>query len=68
MPQTCVPPDADDGSPCIGTCRLEAGLAYCVGCLRTLDEIAAWPQLTTLQKIAILGALPQRRAALSPAA
>jgi predicted Fe-S protein YdhL (DUF1289 family) len=32
-------------SPCISVCRIDAGTALCEGCLRTLDEIAAWSRL-----------------------
>lgn len=28
-------------SPCIGICRLDER-GYCVGCLRTVDEITRW--------------------------
>ncbi len=28
-------------SPCIGVCIMDAD-GYCMGCLRTLDEIAHW--------------------------
>lgn len=29
-------------SPCIGVCRIDPATGWCVGCLRSLDEIAAW--------------------------
>ena len=29
-------------SPCNSVCRMDAQNAYCVGCFRTLDEIAGW--------------------------
>ncbi len=32
-------------SPCISVCRMDAHTGWCEGCLRTLDEIAAWSQL-----------------------
>ena len=32
-------------SPCIGVCKLDIDSNICVGCLRTADEIANWPQL-----------------------
>lgn len=37
-------------SPCVGICSLdEAGL--CAGCLRTADEIAAWPRMNDDQRL-----------------
>ncbi len=38
----------------------------CEGCLRTLDEIAAWTIATDDQKRIVLAAIAQRRAAFSP--
>ncbi len=32
---------AAPSSPCIGICRLDRR-GYCIGCLRTSDEIARW--------------------------
>ncbi|WP_453961352.1 DUF1289 domain-containing protein [Amorphus suaedae] len=32
-------------SPCVKTCRIDDASGYCVGCGRTLDEIAAWGSL-----------------------
>ena len=32
-------------SPCISICRLDDDGVYCVGCLRTLDEVRRWPRL-----------------------
>ncbi|MBS0450766.1 MAG: DUF1289 domain-containing protein [Proteobacteria bacterium] len=29
-------------SPCVSVCRMNAASGLCEGCLRTLDEIAAW--------------------------
>jgi predicted Fe-S protein YdhL (DUF1289 family) len=39
----------------------------CIGCLRTLDEIAAWSVLDADAKRSILAALGERRARLAPA-
>lgn len=48
-------------SPCIGICRAER--SYCVGCLRTLQEIAAWSGLSEAERLRILhDVLPARRA------
>lgn len=29
-------------SPCVSVCRMDDARQYCVGCLRTLDELRAW--------------------------
>ncbi len=50
-------------SPCISVCRMDDASGLCIGCLRTLDEIAAWSLLDADDKRAVLAALPIRRAA-----
>ena len=50
-------------SPCISVCELDADGRICVGCFRTLDEIAAWGSLDATAKRRILAELPERRAA-----
>ncbi len=49
-------------SPCINICRMDEPSGWCEGCLRTLDEIAAWGSLTDAQRAELLIRLPDRRA------
>jgi predicted Fe-S protein YdhL (DUF1289 family) len=49
-------------SPCISVCRIDSGSGLCVGCLRTLDEIAAWGSLDDAARRGILQAVVSRRA------
>lgn len=51
-------------SPCINVCRMDAASGLCLGCARSLDEIAAWSQASPAQRQAIVQQLPQRRARL----
>ncbi|MBC2664615.1 DUF1289 domain-containing protein [Novosphingobium flavum] len=51
----------DPPSPCNGICRI-APSGLCAGCRRTLDEIAAWRDLSAEGRRAIIAALPDRRA------
>ena len=37
--------NASVGSPCINVCRMDGPTGWCEGCLRTIDEIAAWASL-----------------------
>lgn len=52
-------------SPCVSICRMDAASGWCEGCLRTIDEIAAWSALDDLHKRAVWKLLPQRREALA---
>jgi hypothetical protein len=53
-------------SPCISVCVLDADGALCLGCFRTLDEIASWSLLDADAKRGVLTALPERRSAHGP--
>jgi predicted Fe-S protein YdhL (DUF1289 family) len=52
-------------SPCVDVCRLDEARGVCDGCLRTLDEIAAWGSLDDAGKLRIWALLDARRAALA---
>ena len=50
-------------SPCVGVCAIEPRSGWCEGCLRTIDEIAAWGALDDRTRREIWKQLPARRAA-----
>jgi predicted Fe-S protein YdhL (DUF1289 family) len=50
-------------SPCINVCQMDAASGLCLGCLRTLDEIACWGTLDDADKLAVWDELDRRRAA-----
>lgn len=54
-------PGGEPPSPCIGVCRMDEPTGWCAGCLRTLDEIGAWPWLDGAGKRELLLELRQRR-------
>jgi len=56
-----TPPGGDVPSPCINVCKMNPDTGLCEGCLRTLDEIAAWSGLSAPRKHAVLARLPARR-------
>lgn len=53
-------------SPCINVCRMDEQTGLCAGCLRTLDEIAAWGQAGDARRREILRQVEERRVALAP--
>jgi predicted Fe-S protein YdhL (DUF1289 family) len=59
-------PAAAVPSPCVSVCRMSARTGWCEGCLRTLDEIAAWSKMDDDAKRAVWRELPGRRARLAP--
>ena len=48
-------------SLCINVCRMDAATGWCEGCLRTIDEIAAWAALSDADKLVIWDRLGERR-------
>jgi len=52
-------------SPCISVCRIDEASGLCVGCLRTLDEIASWSTLDDAGRRSVWQAIAQRRARLT---
>jgi predicted Fe-S protein YdhL (DUF1289 family) len=49
-------------SPCQSVCIMHPTTGWCEGCLRTLDEIAAWSRLDNPTKRAVWTQLPERLA------
>jgi uncharacterized protein len=50
-------------SPCNKVCVVDPASGSCIGCGRTLAEIASWLQLDAQERARIMADLPQRRAA-----
>ncbi len=48
-------------SPCVNVCAIDPAGGYCMGCYRTLDEIAAWVNLDSAERLAVWDALEARR-------
>ncbi len=53
----------DPPSPCISVCRLDDD-GVCEGCLRTIDEIAAWGGMPGEHKRAILTRIAAQRGSI----
>jgi len=52
-------------SPCENICQLNPQTGYCIGCLRTLDEIADWLEMSNDEKLGLLARLDERRKAVA---
>jgi uncharacterized protein len=51
-------------TPCIKVCQMDPVRGVCIGCCRTLDEIARWGGMTDFEREQVLSSLPDRRTAL----
>lgn len=54
-------------SPCIKVCVVDGQSGHCLGCGRTLNEIAKWARFTDAERDEIMAQLPPRVAALKAA-
>jgi uncharacterized protein len=50
-------------SPCAGVCILHTETKFCLGCYRTVDEIAGWQAMSADEQHDLTAELAQRRAA-----
>ncbi len=50
-------------SPCVGVCTVGPG-GLCIGCFRTMEEIACWSALPEATRREIMDVLPARGDAL----
>jgi predicted Fe-S protein YdhL (DUF1289 family) len=54
-------------TPCVNVCLLDSEVGLCVGCSRTIEEIAGWAAMTDGERCAIMAALPARLESLENA-
>jgi hypothetical protein len=47
-------------SPCIDVCDVDSSGQYCIGCGRSMDEIARWMTISDEQRQTIIECLPER--------
>ncbi|HKA76176.1 MAG TPA: DUF1289 domain-containing protein [Pseudolabrys sp.] len=50
-------------TPCIKICTLDARQGLCLGCARTIDEIARWSTMSASERTRVMSELPARLAA-----
>jgi predicted Fe-S protein YdhL (DUF1289 family) len=55
-------------TPCNRICVVDPGSRLCIGCGRSLDEIASWSALDDAERTRIMAQLPSRLAAIGKAA
>ena len=53
-------------TPCIKVCMVDGQSGLCLGCHRTLPEIARWAGFSDAERDAILAELPARRERIAP--
>jgi uncharacterized protein len=51
-------------TPCIKVCAVDGRTSQCIGCGRTLREIASWGRLSDDERRAVMAELPARLEAI----
>jgi len=47
-------------TPCVKVCVVDGPTGHCLGCGRTLGEIARWARLTEIERDEVMARLPDR--------
>lgn len=53
-------------TPCIQVCAIDGDSGLCLGCFRTLREIAGWSRFTDTERAGLMTELPGRRGRIAP--
>lgn len=54
-------PPATVASPCVGVCSIDRETRFCLGCWRSMEEIAHWSRYDDPRRLEVLEALRQRQ-------
>lgn len=54
-------------TPCVKVCVVDGESGLCLGCFRTLQEIASWAKLDEARRAELTAELPSRRGRIDPA-
>jgi predicted Fe-S protein YdhL (DUF1289 family) len=53
-------------TPCVMVCTVDGASGLCLGCLRTLPEIATWSRMSDEERAKIMDELDARRGLIDP--
>lgn len=53
-------PPRSIATPCVQVCVVDGASSLCLGCYRTLSEIAGWSGFSDIERAEIMAALPGR--------
>jgi hypothetical protein len=54
-------PAATVPSPCVGVCSIDRETRFCLGCYRSMEEIAHWSRYDDARRLEVIEALRQRQ-------
>lgn len=53
-------------TPCVKVCVVDGESGFCMGCYRTLQEVATWARIPEAERDAIMSELRSRRSRIRP--
>ena len=53
--------NGNPSSPCIGVCHIDGKTGFCLGCYRTLPEIAQWHKKTDSERCKVIDEAKNRK-------
>lgn len=53
-------------TPCVKVCVVDGESGLCLGCFRTLAEVAGWARLDPAERERLMAELPSRRERIRP--
>ena len=53
-------------TPCVQVCMVDGASGLCLGCFRTLPEIAGWMRFTEEERATLMTELPTRKTRIAP--
>ena len=59
-------PPAPIRTPCVKVCVVDGESGLCLGCYRTLQEVASWARFTDAERDRLMAELPTRRDRIRP--
>ena len=65
MDEAAKPP-APIKTPCVKVCVVDGESGLCLGCYRTLHEVAAWARFSDDDRVRLMDELPARRGRIRP--
>ena len=66
METSVTAPPRPIATPCVQVCVVDGESGLCLGCFRTLSEVAGWARLSDEARALIMAQLPGRKSRIAP--
>ena len=66
MESPVTAPPRPIATPCVQVCVVDGESGLCLGCFRTLGEVAGWSRLSDAARARVMAELPARKSRIAP--